>query len=256
MAEVDASTAGSCIVEMYGRSSQQFVESMNRANKPARLLSMNPLTATLELLKLEKARFQNHCSAAEMHTAPITPQGEVLLQERQGEASRYGVKNVKVPEQGKAFAEGIVYQKGHMMPRERQVKLGRGLTPDACECGQPAFQAFPCRHMVALALHVRVDLIELLPDWCSAARWKLQYPAGITFVVPGREEVLQVRDESLRLPQHKPGVKGRPKKLGRVKGPLEGGRKRALPTCSFCRVKGHDKRHCEKRLSSQEHTSS
>ncbi|CAM9207465.1 unnamed protein product, partial [Chrysoparadoxa australica] len=206
-----------CIRCMYGRTTQSFVEGMNNANKRARLAGLDPFTATLELLELERKRFVNQQATAWHRTDRFTEKARAKVEDLMQKAMQYTVKNVYVSPEGKIFSYGTV--NGGW---EWQVQLSPGLSIESCECGEPVVKGFPCVHMVALALHISLDVMQLVQAWHSTATWQLQFPRDMNFAVPSRNEVMAAAPcRTLKLPSPTANKSGRPKDYSRKKSCLE-----------------------------------
>ena len=118
-----------------------------------------------------------------------------------------------------------------MIPKE----MVNGTRFGSCTCGVPQTKTIPCVHMVAVVqAQVVTGLtreVDVMPAWCSTNTWRLQYPQNLS--MRGDLTMRKLKDShqpntKLRCsPKSAAGNKtGAPKKLKRIRGPIEKQRKK------------------------------
>ena len=98
-----------------------------------------------------------------------------------------------------------------------------------CTCGIPQTKTIPCEHMVAVVQAQVVPgltQLNIMPTWCSTAVWRKQYPKGTSiradFTTNQLTEMHEPNKKLRCCPKAAaPNKSGAPKKIKRVKGPLE-----------------------------------
>ena len=166
----------------------------------------------------------------------LTPKGELL---RDKALKDFNVNNyaIEVEEIGKNFANYLTRKAG---PNNKSYRLQISLVDmmdsryGSCTFGFPKFMAVPCKHMVAV---LKSGLLEGLNEnnimlvWWMTTFFKRQFPLDVN--LGGKMDIdwLKSRGQSdpnlYRCPSlAAPQKKERPKKHTRIKGALEGGKKR------------------------------
>ena len=105
-----------------------------------------------------------------------------------------------------------------------------------CTCGIPKVKGIPCHHMVAVlksGLMAGLDKNNIMPTWWMNSQLKLQFPLEVHVGASMDINWLKSRgqpDSNVRNcpSMAAPNKAGRPKKGKRIKGPLEGGKRKKL----------------------------
>ncbi len=102
-----------------------------------------------------------------------------------------------------------------------------------CTCGIPKVKGIPCHHMVAVksGLLVGLDENNIMPTWRMNSQLKLQFPLDVHVGASMDINWLKSRGQPDNNICHcplmaAPNKAGRPKKGKRIKGPLEGGKRK------------------------------
>lgn len=220
-------------VIMYGRSSSQCVESMNAANRAIReRTSVCVTNAVMLLMKLESTRYEEMRVAAWRHDGVLTPKGRQLCDEASRAVPRprdYIYTMIEHEETREFKVKG-----NHLLSTTHRViinkEASRGQYAATCDCGVPAMNGVPCRHIVAIAKSTNIEglnMVSVMPYWWTTDCWRRQFPAETSIACRIDIEYLQEKyepDESIRYcPDFAaPRKKGRPKAVEkRAKSPLE-----------------------------------
>ena len=249
----------------------QGVESMNRANIPARArTAVDILNATLLIIRLEEKHLEKHKASAWARKDPLTPRGMLIMDNaykdvdirafevdirQDGNCHRCTVKSI-LKASSKKFTVVI--------PKEED-KFGSRF--GTCTCGKPAKEGIPCQHMVVVAKTSAIDdlaRIAIIPGCMTTACWRAQYAQAVqcrTTAASMRDiKTNYTPDDSLRrMPEVlAPNKTGRPKKNARCKGVMDhiestGKRKRKKRMfCSNCQKFNHDTADCWKNKSKRQ----
>ena len=222
---------------MYGRTAQQFVESMNFRNMMARSI---PLYSGLRaLLDMESERFQRWKEKAHQRVAFLVEKAHTHLIAIKKEVGKLTVRQIE------SSSVGVV--------NDGSQQFRCSLDSLSCQCGEPLLQCRPCKHLLAIFNHpatalkiegeVRTEPECLFDKVWWTTTWQSQYPEDLTFRVPTPDEV-EARGKvlTLRKALARARPKGRPRKVKR-KTAFEP-KKRKVHTCRICRKPGHNFRAC------------
>lgn len=102
-----------------------------------------------------------------------------------------------------------------------------------CTCGLTKTKTKPCVHMVAVLKSAQVtslNTVNIMPSWCYTEVWREQHPNGMAMAAGVNMEALRNGYPNPKV-RYCPSIAapakgGRPKKMKRQKGPLEGSAKK------------------------------
>lgn len=248
-------------VYMYSRSTSATVESMNRANLPARQrAAVDMVNAAVLLIRLETDRFLRLQRSAHVRTHPLTPVGQELM-----ESIRDGCdpNDFVVRWYSQAIQNGnhhVLSVKKNGSQRQRTVRILKAPSRQGslfcdCTCCGSKVTGLPCEHMVAAIkanIIPNIRLVDIMPYWYYTSQWKKQYPQIDVQVFESVANVKgpdSVRDTTLRCAPAAAvaAKKGRPKSGKRIIGAIEQGankRPRKKMKCSSCGMLGHRVTEC------------
>ena len=230
---------------LYDHEASSGVESMNNSNKPARqVAAVDPTNSVLTVLEQESERYNKRKTEVWNWTTSLTPKGEKLCHQAfevlvstlytydvtdDDDHHEIDVRSIG----GVCGAGGAGSIRTHTVriPKE----MVNGTRFGSCTCGVPQTKTIPCVHMVAIVqAKVITGLtkeVDVMPTWCSTNTWRLQYPQNLS--MRGDLTIRKLKDS------HQPNTKlrcspksavgnktGAPKKLKRIRGPIEKQRKK------------------------------
>ena len=169
---------------MFGKSASSGVESMNNANHIARQkTAVDALNGILLLLKLEAERFERYKEVAWKRDETLTDKGLRLMEECFDDV-RVRDYNITI----------TTIESGHRAIVKRAIINGNTYTLEipstgkyesrfgTCNCGKPAKDGVPCKHMVAVVKSSLIDglsRVQIMPYWWTNAHWRAQYALDI-----------------------------------------------------------------------------
>ena len=228
---------------MYGRTSQQFVESANAADIVPR--NKRTLFDVFRcLLDQQQKRWEENGANARNHDLRPTPKAVTFLN-RCEEVARQKEMTVTNVEDTVDFYEATVSHEGKSYFTEVPINGESKFERSRCTCNYSALMGKPCWHMVYLyRVHRNRVLADLTPTSYLGSTWKLQYPADDrhSFKVPTMQSI-QSTPVNRQLGQ----VMVAKKKTGRpaICKRKPSSRERRFMTCGGCGKKeGHNKRSC------------
>lgn len=223
---------------LYGLSTTQGVESMNRANMSVR---MSPIGgAFLRAVALDQSRHVNACSAQDAHKdsgAALVPRVKSLLEVVQAKAS-----SRRLPV---TFLD--VERKKARVLSERNPLLWYtvNLHDKSCTCGKWQGTTFPCVHAACIFLQGEQNIQEYLARYDSSFWYALQYDNVTEYSIPCTITLFESGVATdLRLPLAIPPKSGRPRKRRRISS-LETSAAR-IRRCSRCGSRRHNVRTCQR----------
>jgi hypothetical protein len=217
---------------MYGRSSQQFVESMNWANSSARF-GLDLFSAIYNLVTKESKRYNKNRNEFLDSTSTITLYAKRRLDKVGQRAASVIVQSVFNATSGLVLAGSSHISYRVDISDERF----------SCECGAPAVTSLPCKHQLAFANKKGVAHESLICGAFKRSRWLQQY-ALESFQVPSISEVKQQTISLsfvLKYPTQRPRTVGRPKrqKSGLEDALLANNKPKRAFRCTKCFRMGH-----------------
>jgi len=229
---------------MYGKTTQSFVESMNNADMDCRKCAgLDPVSSMNMLLSNWSRRcksFQKECHSrdAESMFGSLTPYYAKELRETIDKAARLTISNGDVDVVDSEDGKNAYH-----------VVLDTGDSVGSCECNIPRYYNKNCKHQVALARARGIPVHELAPIQFRTSSWRNQYPLDIEYFVPTSGEIKMLqKNENIQPPLVAPRKKGNPT-LGhkRILSAIEkskSSRPSKVRVCGKCGEVGHDKRTC------------
>jgi hypothetical protein len=225
---------------LYDHEASSGVESMNNASKTARqMAAVDPTNSVLLILQQESVRYQKWHKAVWKWDTSLTPKGETLCHDAFEVlvSGNYTYDVTEVDDHYETEVRSVGGVGGSsicshtvMIPREAV----NGTRFGSCTCGIAQTKTVPCVHMVAIVqakVITGLNEVDVMPAWCASATWQLQYPRNLSIRADLNIHKLKAAHQSdTKLhccPKTAAGNKsGAPKKVKRVKGPLEKKRKR------------------------------
>ena len=227
--------------ELHGQTTSSPVESLNKANIPARKLDL--YNSLLKIAELTEKRFNENAAKDANATGELPPAVLKYLAERMEKATKY--QNVTVVDMDtkeryrvpSLSVPGLVYN--------------ANLKDMTCDCGQPNVDQMPCEDIIAGSRLGGKQLHQYMLKGDTVAGWRELY-AGVTFPpIPSSAEIAiaartthkEMADINRELPPSIRNKRGAPQQK-RKRGVLESQRKRAKPTCQNCFAIGHKANKC------------
>jgi hypothetical protein len=223
-------------IYMYGWSASSGNKSMNWANQRAQeRMAIDVVNATMVLVNLENRRFTQKRDFAWNSNDILTPKGKALREKafKDIDVNNY-VVTVKT---GQHFANCSVRKtgaNGKIFLVKIPLAEVEGSCFGSCSCRVTQVMGVPCQHMVAVLKSGVIEGFDennIMPVWWMMTTLKRQFPLDVTVGENMDIDWLKTREKPDSKLHHSPAMAapnklGRPKKGGRIKGPLEGGRKR------------------------------
>ena len=169
---------------MFGKSASSGVESMNNANHIARQkTAVDVLNGILLLLKLEAERFERYKEVAWKREETLMDKGLKLMKECFDDVRVRDYKmSVTIVESGhRAIVQRTTINANTytvVIPPTGKYESRFG----TCDCGKPAKDGVPCKHMVAVvksSLIEGLSRVQIMPYWWTNAHWRAQYAVDI-----------------------------------------------------------------------------
>jgi hypothetical protein len=226
---------GDTQVYMYMHEASSAVESMNKANKPARAkTAVDVVCSTHLLVEMCSIRYQAKKEEAWKWEDILTPKG-IKLRDEAFEKINYRHYRINIEEgEEKWICRVIRIGMGNV---ERTCFFLKELEQDSafggCSCGLPYTDGVPCHHMVAVVKSSRIEGLtasNAMPYWWSTECWRNQFPVDTNVTCNFDMEAIRAtpEDRTMRYcPPYAAARKtGRPKIDKRMKSPMEGKSKR------------------------------
>ncbi len=157
-------------------------------------------------MQQSETSFPTFITSAWRHDGVLTPQGRQLCDEASREVPRprdYIYTMIEHKETREFKVKG-----NHLMSTTQRViinkEASRGQYAATCDCGVPAMNGVPCRHIVAVAKSTNIEglnMVSVMPYWWTTNCWRQQFPAETSIASYIDIEYLQERydpDESIR----------------------------------------------------------
>jgi len=226
---------GDTKVYMYQHEASSSVESMNKANNPARAkTAVDVVCSTHLLVEMCSIRYHAKKEEAWKWEDTLTPKG-IKLRDAAFEKINYRHYRINIEEgEEKWICKVIRIGMGNV---ERTCFFLKELEQDSafggCSCGLPYTDGVPCHHMVAVVKSSRIEGLtasNAMPYWWSTECWRNQFPVDTNVTCNFDMEAIRAtpEDRTMRYcPPYAAARKtGRPKIDKRLKSPLEGKSKR------------------------------
>lgn len=214
--------------ELYGRQTDQGVESMNNAFKRVRA----HLIPTAFIMAINQD-FERHCKASKdalsckNNSTPRRIGKKLQYLELLAEKCSANVEVVNVDRK-----EGLVSS------ADGSIQYKVSLLDRCCDCGHWQLDKFPCHHATRLCNKLGLFVEEFLHIFDRSETWKSQYTSIGTYTLPSTSSV-QYSTSFLQSPLSVPLPRGRPKR-SRAVSSLEQRHKK----CGRCQKRGHNVRTC------------
>jgi len=228
---------GETKVYMYLHEASLSVESMNKANKPARArTAVDVVCSTHLLVDMCSNRYQAKKKEAWRWEDTLTPYG-IKLREKAFKDVNYRLYRIKIEEATKKWICRVTrIGKGNSEDSERTCFFLKEFEQSAfgdCSCGLPCTSGVPCHHMVAVVKSSRIEGLtasNVMPYWWSTECWRNQYPFDTNVTCDFDMEAIRATtpEGTMRYcpPYAAARKSGCPKIDKRHKSPLEGKNKR------------------------------
>ncbi len=169
---------------MFGKSASSGVESMNNANQLARQkTAVDVLNGVILLLKLEAERIQWCKQVTWEQDNILMDKGLKLMEEcfTDVQVRDYQITVIPIEDGHRATVTKCSINAMKftvVIPATGKYDSRFG----TCNCGKPAKDGVPCKHMVAVVKSSCIDglsQIQMMPYWWTNAHWQAQYAVDV-----------------------------------------------------------------------------
>jgi hypothetical protein len=169
---------------MFGKSVSSGVESMNNANQLVhQKTAVNVLNGVILLLKLEAERFEWYNQVSWEWEDILTDKGLKLMEEcfTDVRVQDYQITVIPIEDGHRATVMKCTINATKftvVIPATGKYDSRFG----TFNCGKPAKDGIPCKHMVAVVKSSCIDglsIIQMMPYWWTNAHWQAQYSVNV-----------------------------------------------------------------------------
>ncbi len=178
---------------------------MNRANNLARQrTAVDILNALILLIKLEGSRFDYYTQKAWERDEVLTSHGLELMEEAFWDVNQmeWRINIVKCDNFHRITVSRMTSTNEYkvIIPVEETMGSRFG----TCTCGRPKKDGVPCRHMVVIAMLLKIEGLirtHTMPYWWTTAHWRAQFAMDVycpTDISLNTVKSMTIADDCLR----------------------------------------------------------